>query len=301
MGIARAIIKLFMSEGKRERFGGNVLTVGRQHVFGTMKHLQRWADEMDFPLKPNLKMSLSNKEEFKEEGYITDITLFHSLGFDSIESIDLSNYEQCTIIHDLNNNVPENLYNKYDFIYDGGASEHIFNFPKVLENYHRMLKVGGRIVHSLPSSNHVDHGLYMFSPTLFFDYYLANNWEIIESLFIKYSQKYNVRLWDIYKYAPGCLDRYSFGGLRGLYTIFFIVKKRDNSTFTASVQQGSYLKLWNTPLVIKTKSSTKISTSWIKRIANRLPYGLKGVLQSLVNHIAMKIPLKFNLELIARY
>jgi len=247
---------------------------------------------MDFQIKPDVSFSISDKKEFNEKKYITDKVLFSALGFNELDSIDYNDFEKCTVMHDLNLDIPKELHNRYDLIYDGGTSEHIFNFPKVLENYYNMLKVGGRIIHALPSSNYVDHGFYMFSPTLFFDYYFANNWKIIDSLFIRHSIKADTKPWSIYKYEPGCLENYSFGGLnKGLYLTFYIAQKMADSTYDASVQQGYYLRTWDN---FKNTASHK---PLLKRIAERLPKDLKKSLLLLY----FKIPLRFSLELIARY
>ncbi|MCX5805039.1 MAG: class I SAM-dependent methyltransferase [Proteobacteria bacterium] len=291
MGIARAVIKLLMREGKRENYFGNLLTMGRQDVYATSRNLKKWASEMDFQLKRDIDISM--------KGLITDNDLFLSLGFESIGSMDYNDYEQCTIIHDLNKDVPNELHNKYDLILDSGTSEHIFNFPKVLENYNKMLKVGGRIIHGLPSSNHVDHGFYMFSPTVFYDYYLANKWDVIESVFFKYYRQHDTKLWKIYKYTPGCLDDFSFGGLKGMYGIFFIFRKTINSTFNAAVQQGSYIKTWENAK--KDKISHGPVKLLLKNFANRLPEWLHHILRSLYFKITQKRIPKFNLKLIAKY
>jgi hypothetical protein len=163
MGISRGGIKLLMREGKRERYFGRVLTAGRQDVFATADNLERWALEMDYVLTPGWKARVYDKEETKgKRKNIADVALFPALGFDEVESMDYSNYEGCSIVHDLNKDVPTQYHDRYDLIYDGGTSEHIFDFPKVLENYNKMLKRGGRIMHVAPSSNHVDHGFDMF-------------------------------------------------------------------------------------------------------------------------------------------
>ena len=58
---------------------------------------------------------------------------FRDIGFENIDSIDNSSYESCSIIHNMNNPIPPNM-KKYDYIYDGGTTEHIFNTPQVFEN-----------------------------------------------------------------------------------------------------------------------------------------------------------------------
>jgi SAM-dependent methyltransferase len=291
MGIARAIVKLLIREGKREEFSGNILTIGKQDVFATTRDLRKWAGEMDFELKGAVAMP--------EKGFIADRALFPSLGFDSIASMDCSDYEHCTIVHDLNKDVPGELHNRYDVVLDSGTSEHIFNFPKVLENYHKMLKVGGRMIHGLPSSNHVDHGFYMFSPTIFYDYYSANNWKIVEPLFFRYYRQHTTKLWKIYHYTPGCLDSYSFGGLRGMYGIFFIVKKTRESTFNAPVQQNSYIRTWSEDNRPGPGGTTK--KSGLRTVATHLPEGLKDALRPLYHRLAARRTPRFRLKPIARY
>jgi SAM-dependent methyltransferase len=292
MGISRAFIKLLMREGNNEKFYGNLLTIGKQDIFfATSRNLKKWADGVDFQLKPGIKLP--------PKGLITGTDLFTSLGFDSVDSMDCNDYEQCTIIHDLNNDVPQSLHGKYDLIIDSGSSEHIFNLPKVLENYNRMLRVGGRIIHSLPSSNHVDHGFYMFSPTVFYDYYSANRWSIIESLFFRYSRQHFIKLWDIYKYTSGCLDKYSFGCLDGMWGVFFVLKKTEDSTFNASVQQGSCVNGW----LAKTNTETSVIANkfnW-KKIPSKLPESAKSVLRFLYYKIFLTRTPKFNLKPVARY
>jgi len=300
MGIAPAMVKLLMREGKREEYTGNVLTIGRQCVYvNTTRDLQNCAEKMGFQLNTNTEISLQNEKD--KNNNITDSVLFISLGFDNIDSLDISDYEQCTILHDLNTDVPAKLYNKYDLIFDSGSSEHIFNLPKVLENYYKMLKVGGRLIHGLPSSNHVDHGFYMFSPTLLWDYYSANNWEIKDSIFIRYPIRHDKELWDIYSYTPGCLDRFSYGRVgKGLYGIYFVAKKTDKSTYNASVQQRQCLKSWKGALDLE---NTKFqgNNSWKKKMQSAIPEKLKPISYFLYDYISAKIPLRFNLKRIGRY
>jgi SAM-dependent methyltransferase len=292
MGLSRGTIKLLMKEGKREKYSGSLLTIGRQGIWvKNARDIEKWAEEMDFRLNPDTEISFP----------VTDTILFSSMGFDSIDSLDYSNYEQCTITHDLNKDAPPGLYNRFDLIFDGGSSEHIFNLPKVLENYNRILKVGGRIIHSLPSSNHVDHGFYMFSPTLLWDYYSSNNWEIKDSLFFRYTRNHYRGLWEIYEYTPGCLDRLSLGALDGRpYGIFFVIKKTEKSTSDAPVQQGAYSKMWDRA-PSRSNAVLGADNPFDKRITSVLPEKLRSALRPLYNSIMVKVPLGFHLKAIGRY
>lgn len=297
MGLSRGGIKLMMREGKHEKYSGRVLTAGRQEIFATEDDLARWAREMEYPLTAGWENRLDKPS--KKGKKLIDGVLFSALGFDELESMDYSDYEGCTIVHDLNRDVPTRYHVRYDLIFDGGTSEHIFNLPKVLENYNRMLMPGGRIVHALPSSNHVDHGFYMFSPTLLSDYYSSNNWDIRDSLFIQYSPKHDRELWNIYEYKPGCLDRLSFGGLgRGMYGIFFVVKKKEESSFDADVQQGSYRRIWS---IRDEAHGNPKNRSFLREFSKVLPSGLKEIMRPWYQAVLARVPLKFHLKLVARY
>lgn len=94
--------------------------------------------------------------------------LIKYLGATHIDSMDGSNYEQATIIQNLNVPVENTLKNRFDFIYDGGTIEHIINQPQVCQNIIDMLKVGG-VFCSITANNHMSgHGFYQFSPEFFF-------------------------------------------------------------------------------------------------------------------------------------
>ncbi len=93
-------------------------------------------------------------------------TLMEKLGFGQIESMDFSDYEGATVLHDLNKPIPEDLEQQFGFIFDGGTLEHVFNIPVALENVFRMLKPGGRFVSANGMNGFNGHGLYQFSPDL---------------------------------------------------------------------------------------------------------------------------------------
>lgn len=93
-------------------------------------------------------------------------TLFAKLGFGQIESMDLSDFEGATLLQDLNAPVPEDLEQQFDFIFDGGTIEHVFNVPVALQNVFRMLKPGGMFVSANGMNGWVGHGMYQFNPEL---------------------------------------------------------------------------------------------------------------------------------------
>lgn len=242
MGIGSGTIKLLMQEGLRQPFSGRVLTLGKQDIWSTYKDLKNISRKMKYPLNMRSEVELSPKKEMREDKLISDRTLFSSLGFTDCFSIDFSDYEHANFLFDLNSkDLPPQLENAFEVIIDGGTIEHVFHIPRALENIFKMLKVKGRIIHISPSSNHVDHGFYMFSPTLFSDFYEKNKWEINRHVFIQYAPQ-SILPWRLTNYKPGCLNSFSYGGLDdSMYAIGFIATKNESSTGNQIPQQRNYL------------------------------------------------------------
>lgn len=172
-----------------------------------------------------------------------DIELFNSLGFLDVQSLDVSSYEFSSIVHDLNKPIPDEFKGKYDFVFDGGTIEHIFDIRMALENITHLLAEDGVVIHSSPMHNYVDHGFYSFSPTLFMDYYLVNKWEI-ESCSIHEQQRDGRVSWKWFKYETGILDDLTYGGFNSsIWGIWFIARKTSETTVGETPQQGYYSRM----------------------------------------------------------
>ena len=146
----------------------HVLTIGRQQI-----HLNNI--ELNNILSTfNLSHVQLNYNDYCEE-------LFTFFGSEIVDSIDVSKYENCSIIHDLN--YPININKKYNFIYDGGCSEHIFNCPQAYQNFINLLDINGIFLGIVPNNNFSGHGFYQFSPEFFIQVF---------------SDKYGMKLIDLY-------------------------------------------------------------------------------------------------------
>lgn len=259
MGIAKGMVSL-LCEVKREiDFGGSILQLGKQKVFLDRNQLNQIFKKFDF-LPPLISDEI-----------ISDESLFKALGFNVVESLDVNKYEGADIIHDFNKPVPHHLKGKYDVVFDGGTLEHIFDFPQSLRNIYDLLKPNGIIIHGSPSHNHVDHGFYMFSPTVFYDYYSANNFGIVKSYIFEYKAAHDKHEWMIYNYAPGEIDHMNFGGWgTDLLGIFFVARKVSASSCDIIPQQGAYLKKWGNEAP---KEESMVA-------GNKRDRGIKGVIKS---------------------
>jgi hypothetical protein len=213
----------------------NMLTLGRQGI-----HIYNYLMDK-IASKYNIKLSNDVYSPYCEN-------LFKYFGFTNIDSIDYSAYENANIIHDMNLPISNNdLLNKYQYIYDGGTIEHIFNTPQVCENIINLLDIGGIFLSVTCNNNLSGHGMYQFSPEFFMS---------------AFSEKYGMKIISIYLAKVNsevdnwirCDTRNSwrnmskFNDNEEVY-IITIAQKISNdrlSLITNSPQQYSYEKVdWN--------------------------------------------------------
>jgi len=106
------------------------------------------------------------------------------LGAEQVTAIDASPFEGATLLHDLNREIPAGMENRFSAIIDGGTLEHIFNFPVAIKNCMRMLRVGGHFIGVTPTNNFMGHGLYQFSPELFYIVFSPENGFCVERMIL---------------------------------------------------------------------------------------------------------------------
>lgn len=113
-------------------------------------------------------------------GFAEDFLRF--LGISTVVSLDYSAFEGANIVHDLNRPVPDELNEAFDFVLDGGTLEHVFNVPMAIANIKRILRPGGLFIGVNPANNQLGHGLYQFSPDLYWRSYSTEAGFAIEAL-----------------------------------------------------------------------------------------------------------------------
>lgn len=245
MGIPRGTARLLLDEARARPFAGSVLELGRMSVYATHEELQRWAREQSVDLAAGFPATLSHQPELARHGCLDDRTFFRLLGFDRVESADVADWEGVDHVLDLNQPVPEGLRERFDVVFEAGTIQHVFDLRRVFANLHALVRPGGRVIHGMaPSSNHVDHGFYMFSPTLFHDFYSANGWRIEAFFFFEFYSywfrgRFHSTTWKVRPYVPGCLDEISYGGFGGAQVGLFVVATKGPGATAERIPQQS--------------------------------------------------------------
>lgn len=174
MGISRTSSKLIMRSPID--FHGTVCQLGKQNIRFNSKQLMQDAEKVRFSIKsiPNFK-----------RGVVANELYFNTLGFNQVESIDISSNAEPSFVEDLGEDISNTkLLKNFDLIFDGGTLEHIFNPEKALNNIKKMLKLNGHIIHQVPCNNLVEHGYFQFSPSYLKQFYEQNNFFVKEILLI---------------------------------------------------------------------------------------------------------------------
>lgn len=188
-----------------------------------------------------LKKLISTSVQYEQEIFVDRLLKDH---FNStvVDSIDKSNFEGATIIHDMNIPIPNDLKGKYDTVIDAGTLEHIYNVPQALDNVSSLCKPLGQIIHILPANNQCGHGFWQMSPELFFSLYSDNNGYKDTEVFLArpFDRKHN--FYKVVKPEGG--NRVNVYSKDELYLYVRTVRKRTEFSHK-DVQQSDYIYLWN--------------------------------------------------------
>ena len=145
---------------------GKVITLGRQRLNLRRAQLQKNLNAFGYDVDaPALKK--------KNNGYCEPF--LELLGSTHVDSMDVSDYEKATVMHDLNEPISQNLKESYDTVIDSGTLEHVFNFPTAIKNCMELLNRGGHFIGLTPCNNFFGHGFYQFSPELYYRVFSKEN------------------------------------------------------------------------------------------------------------------------------
>jgi hypothetical protein len=207
------------------RFEGTLLTLGRQDVTVSPAELRSIAARCGFPLA----------EPVPDGGLLSDQALFHALGFTEVQSLDADGYEGARIIHDLNDpDPPAGTAGRFDVVLDRGVSDMVFDLPASLACLARMVVVGGRVIHFLPSSNHIETGYVMLSPCVLRAFYEGNGFALETLWLVRHPWLNRWPTAEVYDYLAGGADP-----LRGIrlddraYQVLCVSRRLSKSTYSA--------------------------------------------------------------------
>lgn len=169
--------------------------------------------------------------------------LLCSMGAGSVESLDISDYEECGIVHDLNLSLDRGNHPTFDIVFDGGSLEHVYNIPVAVANLMRLVRAGGWYAAFSPANGNCGHGFYQFSPEFFFrSFDEANGFEPALGVF---SEQTGRRRLYATEDPASARSRVGFNGEGSVYFAFIARRGGPEVPFSAGFpQQSDYRPRW---------------------------------------------------------
>lgn len=179
MSIPDTLGTLLIETVKGHQLGGAFLMLGRQGFVGS----RRGQSAKDFERAINTHLPGLTEDDLRNPDNAYSETFFAKLGFDSVDSLDFSDFEDASVINDLTQPVGEDLTSRFDVIYDGGTCEHVFELPTAYRNIDRMLRPGGVLIGHSPCNNWINHGFYQITPEMVYGFWQkAMGYEVLDLL-----------------------------------------------------------------------------------------------------------------------
>ena len=175
MGLGLQVVDAIGREHAYSPIKGDVLFIGRQATYFTPAGLAAQLRSYGHVVDPSA-IEIDRTTVHRLSGYgeiVTDRSIFHALGVDSVRALDVSPYEGAEVVHDLNRPLPDNLKAIADFIVDGSTLDNVFDPAMTLRNYAQLLRPGGRLV-AVNALNTRDGAFTICSPDWYLDYFVAN-------------------------------------------------------------------------------------------------------------------------------
>jgi hypothetical protein len=257
MGIDTHVLRLLLDAQKKGLSFSSTIMVGRQNYYE--------------PGASDLCSALSIRNEdasaLLEMRYMEP--LLRRLGATRIESLDNSAYEQASIIHDLNEPIPEYLKVSFSCVFDGGALEHILNFPQAIKNCMEMVAVGGHFLGVTTANNFMGHGFYQFSPELYYRIFSPDNGYAVQDMLLCETDR--GAPWYRVEDPKARGGRVELINNRPTYIMLLARRLSDVKIFDTTPQQSDYFSTWGLPKkhVVSVNRSGLTARSMVARLLPR--------------------------------
>jgi hypothetical protein len=233
-----------------------VATIGRQMLYAKEKEMKRLliqAGLNDAGSEPGFKLN-SYAEAF-----------FKKLGAERCDSLDASAYEEASIIHDMNLNLPKELFSNYSVVIDGGSLEHVFNFPTAIKNCMNLIEKDGYYIGITPANNFLGHGFYQFSPELYYRIFSAANGFKVRKMYL-YADHKKAAFYEVLDPLE-LKQRVCMANSSPSYLFILAQKTEDKEVFKVVPQQSDYEHIvWNQDAAGLSSNQKKQSNSKVAKL-----------------------------------
>ena len=243
------------------------LTLGRQNFICPPRRLHRAVH--DFGL-PGSREAIDRCLRRPPMGTLFADEFFRFLGAEEVVSVDNSDFERATLVHDLNRPFPERERERFDFVLDGGTLEHVFNYPAALRHTLELVRPGGHFLTITTAHNYMGHGFYQFSPELFFRVFSVENGFALRKLVLFDSLKTDAPFYQVNDPAITG-QRTELFSARPMLLAVLAQRIAVTPMFLQPPQQSDYVAVWQQHR--ETAKAAESRTGWVWRMRTKLsPY-----------------------------
>lgn len=205
---------------------------------------------------------------------------FRALGATQLDVLDHSAYEGASVLHDLNRPLPSGELRRYDFVFDGGVIEHVFDCANAFRSCMQLAKVGGHVCTCSIANNECGHGFYQFSPELFFRLFDASNGFTLRSLLVEEQRLRGARWYAVADPAALGARVVCINGAP-LHIKALARKEREDAGDAPVVLQSDYQRAWQESEASATRSTsgTLPTISLKARLIQSIPSRWVGLLK----------------------
>jgi SAM-dependent methyltransferase len=263
MGIDITLFAKLAGLSRRFTPAGRTLMLGRQGLQINPNNRLRFNR-----LLRGANLDLRYSDVVQDDGFSEK--LWGLLGFGPMESMDVSDYEGATLVHDLNEPVPESLHGQFDFIFDGGTIEHVFDVSTALKNVYHMLAPQGRFVSANGMNGWVGHGMYQFNPEVVWSFWKRRGGCVVhlcEGL-PKDAGSADIPMVDIADFGTRVRLNRAFPD--GRVYLYYEVEKPAGAVLGAVVQQADYVQKYATHTDVVASLSGGVQTQANTRIEKQI-------------------------------
>jgi len=285
MGLTATDIDLLLDLRRRKQTIASIATIGSLSLYLHPPQLSR------------LRGIIADSRALAEYrwGDTADAILRDITGATQVTSIDMSDYQGSSIVHDMNRPLWESrpdLAGQFDLVIDGGTLEHVFNFPVAVRNLMFLVREGGHILTANPANNLCGHGFYQFTPELMHRLYAPSNGFRVDHVLLTESRHMSVEM-DPRPRSFRVVDPASLGRrilFRNRWPVMIrTLAERIGAEPAAGldVQQSDYVMAWSGSGRPATRKGPK---AWLRKVFRLLPMTTQSRLADILTRNRLSNP-----------
>lgn len=285
MGITATDIDLLLELRRRNQPIERIATIGRLSLFLHPRQVAR--------LRKILPQSRALADY--RWGDEVDPLLCDLLDATEVISIDMSDYQGSSIVHDMNLPLLDrrpDLAQSFDLVIDGGTLEHVFNFPVAVSNLMFLVRKGGHVLTANPANNLCGHGFYQFTPELMHRIYsCVNGFRVVHVLLTQarhMSVEMDPRPKSFVVVDPGSLGHRVLVRNRWPVMIRTLAERvGEPPQGGLDVQQSDYVMAWSGTTGANSRRRLEAA---LRKVFHRLPRTLQSRISDIVSRNTLNNP-----------